>query len=150
MVRDVDKGYKALVDRVFAIRKPKISVGITESTGAAYDGNLSVLDIAIINEFGLGNVPERSFLRAWFDENEGRCRQMVVAMMQSVIAGKRTKEQAIQLLALKFVSEIQARISAGIAPANAPSTIAAKGSSTPLIDKGILRSSISFRIEEGA
>ena len=150
MVRDTDRGYKALVDRVYAIRKPKISVGITETSGAAMDGNLTVLDIAIINEFGLGNVPERSFLRAWFDENEPRTRQMVVAMMTSVIAGKRTKEQAIKLLALRFVAEIQARIVAGIAPANAPSTIKAKGSSTPLIDKGILRSSISFRIEEGA
>lgn len=145
-VKDTDKGYKDLVKRVFGIQKPRISVGVF-SEEAEHGGPLSVLDVAIINEFGLGNVPERSFLRAWFDENESRAYQMCQVMLTTVVQGKRTKEQALQLLAMKFVGEIQQRISQGIPPANAQSTIDKKGSSTPLIDTGQLRSSISFKIE---
>ncbi len=149
-VKDIDKGYTRLVKAVFGLKKPKISVGVFSSE-TEHDSTLSVLDVAIINEFGLG-VPERSFLRAWFDQNEDRSREMVRVMMASVLQGKRTKEQALQILATKFVSEIQQRIANkgnGDYPANAPSTVAKKGSSTPLIDVGQLRSSISWKIDLG-
>ena len=144
---DKDKGYKALVKRVYGMGKPTVSVGILEAEGAqeAAGSNITIAELAAIHEFGLG-VPERSFLRAWFDQNEDRARSFVTELLKAVVKGKYSKEQALELLGTKLQAEIQARISAGIDPANAPSTIARKGSATPLIDTGQLRSSMSYKV----
>jgi hypothetical protein len=142
-VSDKDHGYRALVDRIFTMGKPKIEVGILDG-GKTEDG-MTIVEIATINEFGLG-VPQRSFLRAWFDENEPRAQEAMRRLLVSVVEGKRTKEQALEVFGLWVQGEIQKRISEGIAPANAPSTIAKKGSSTPLVDNGILKSAVSFRV----
>ena len=103
----------------------------------------TVLEIAASNEFGLG-VPRRSFIADWFDQNLQKNEQFIVRMMKAVASGKLTKERAFELIGLKFQGDIQKRISAGIPPANAPATIKAKGSSTPLIDTGQLRQSITY------
>jgi hypothetical protein len=109
------------------------------------DDKLTVLEVAIFNEFGLG-VPERSFIRAYVDANEKRIKEMCRVLALQVLAGKISQEQALELLGLKLVGEIQQRIADGIPPPNAPSTIKAKGSSVPLIDTGQLRSSITHRV----
>ena len=151
-IRDVDHGYRDLLRRVFgaAARRTRIDIGLLSESGGEPDGDsgATVLDVGIFNEFGTDTIPERSFIRAWFDEAEPKLREDLTELMKSVIAGKRTKEQILELLGQKTVGEIQERISAGIDPPNAPSTIAKKGSSTPLIDTGTLRSSISYRVEE--
>lgn len=151
-IRDLDNGYKALVQRVFELDKshPAIAVGILAAQGAEQHGDddLTVIQIAIWNEFGTDKIPARSFIRAWFDENEKRCREQLAALLPSVVSGQRTKAQVLELLGVKWVGEIQARIAAGIDPANAESTIARKGSSKPLIDTGVLRSSISYKVGE--
>lgn len=141
-----DRGYAALVKRVYGLKKPKIKVGIFAEESHK-DSDLTVLEIAVIQEFGTDKIPARSFLRAWFDENREKCHEAVARMMKAVIAGKYTKEQALELLAQRFVGEIQRRIAQGIPPPLAPSTVARKGSSTPLIDKGQLRSSITYVVE---
>ncbi len=145
-VTDTDKGYKALVDRVGSMGKMSVSVGILEGPGAAPHGDTTVLDVATINEFGLG-VPERSFLRGWYDENQQRAAEAMQRLLLSVVQGQRTKEQALNLFGLWVQGEIQKRIAAGIAPANAESTVAKKGSSTPLIDVGQLRSAMTFEVK---
>jgi hypothetical protein len=153
-IRDTDHGYKRLVEQVFGMskRKPRIDVGILEADGArAHDGDLTVIEVAVINEFGGSDSdpPARSFIRAWFDESEGEVREKLVGRMKAVIAGDITREQALEQVALWAVGQIQARIASGIAPPNAPSTIAQKGSSTPLIgETGQLRSSVSHRVRE--
>lgn len=145
-VRDTDRGYRELVDRIFGLKKPKISVGILEGEGAQAHGDTTVADVATINEFGLG-VPERSFLRAWFDENEERAYEALRRLFVSVVEGKRTKEQALDVFGLWVQGQIQQRMADGISPPNAASTIAKKGSSTPLINVGQLRSSVTFKVE---
>lgn len=144
-VRDQDLGYDALVKRIFITGSPKISVGIHEADGAVEHDGLTVVALAAIHEFGLG-VPERSFIRAWFDENQDRAKEALRRLLVSVIEGKRQPDQAVELFAQWAVGELQARIARGIAPGLAESTIAAKGSSVPLIDTGQLRSSISYEI----
>ena len=144
-----DNGYNALVKRVFGLGRPRISVGIHEGEGGAshQDSKLTIAEVAEKNEFGYG-VPERSFIRAWFDLNREKALDVMRRLMEAVVQGKRSKEQILELLGLAFVGEIQKRIAAGIQPANSPYTIARKGSSTPLIDKGQLRSSITYKVQE--
>lgn len=154
-VRDTDHGYKALVGRVFGFGKPQITVGIHADQGSQpkevregseSSGLMSLIKIATIHEFGLGQK-ERSFIRAWFDENQGKCREQMGIMMQSVISGKRTKEQILELLGARWKGEIQKRISAGLSPDILESTKKRKGSDKPLIDTGQLRSAIDYKVK---
>lgn len=147
-VRDRDRGYKALLKRLEDSGKKTVTVGIHEEEGAAQHGDEgpSVAEIGEINEFGLG-VPERSFIRAWVDENtsanDERLRKLATGVVKGTVA---SAEQALDQFGLFAVGSIQQRIADGIEPENAESTIARKGSSTPLIDQGILRSSITSKV----
>jgi hypothetical protein len=146
--KDRDRGYRALVRRVYGMKAPVITVGILSEAGKdTYEDGLTVLEVAVFNEFGTDRIPERSFIRAWFDENEGRLRTALSRMTVSVIAGKRTKEQALELLAQACVGQIQKRIANGISPPNADSTIDRKGSDKPLVDTGQLRSALGYRVD---
>jgi len=148
-IHDADRGYKDLLKRVYGAKSgASIEVGILED-GAHGDDAASIMEIGEFNEFGTATIPERSFIRAWFDEQEPELRVKFAALMESVIEGKRTKEEILELMGQYCVGQIQQRMADGIEPANAPSTIARKGSSTPLIDQGILRSSVSYRVVDG-
>lgn len=107
----------------------------------------TMAEIANEHEFGLG-VPERSWLRAWVDENQPMIQNDLRRAAMRIIEGKLTIQQAADLLGTKYVASIQTRIANGIAPANAPATIERKGSSTPLIDTGQFRSSITYIMEQ--
>lgn len=173
-VSEKDNGYQRLIQQAFnlAKTKPRISVGIltgermTNPAGKApsldaedvhpveagqAEGKkaapVNVIDIAIWNEFGTWNTPSRSFIRAWFDESVGQMRNVLMPQMRSVIKMEITSEIALERVGLWAVGQIQKRIASGIDPENAQSTIDRKGSSKPLIDEGILRSSISYRVE---
>lgn len=172
MVRltEKDKGYAKLVERVFSLAKskPSISVGILEGERKTSPAGrapslaadefhppepsepkappVTILDIGIWNEFGTWNTPARSFIRAWFDESSGRMRDVLVPQMRHVVAGESTPEIALERVGLWAVGQVQKRIADGISPENAQVTKDLKGSSTPLINRGILRSSISYRV----
>lgn len=148
-VRDDDRGYRDLVWRVFQLNAPKISVGVHEEDGAEQreDSDLRVIDIAQIHEFGLG-VPERSFIRAWFDANEPKAKEALTRLLNEVVLGKLSANAAIEQFALWCVGGIQQRMANGIPPPLSPITIDRKGSSVPLINTGQLRSSISYEIQD--
>lgn len=149
-IKDEDRGYRDLVKRLFGLRtKARIDVGILEDKEHGEEGGATLLEIGTYNEFGTATIPERSFIRAWFDEDEPHLREQLAALMASVVEGKRTKEQVLEIMGQYCVGRIQARMAEGVAPPNAPSTVARKGSSTPLIDTGILRASISYRVDGG-
>ncbi len=143
-VKDTDKGYKALFKKIKGPPRT-LRVGILSEAAGASHGAMTVGDIATLHEFGIGQ-PERSFIRAWADEESGKIEIALRKVAESVIRGKYDLATGLERVGALFAASIQARIAGGIAPANAPSTIAKKGSSTPLIDQGILRSSISHEV----
>lgn len=153
-IRDVDHGYQALLHRVYGLaERPSIAVGILSGdVDTAYEDGTTVLDVGIFNEFGTvdangqTHVPARPFIRGWFDENRAQAQRMLTRLLRQVVAGTLTEEQALNQFGAWCVGGIQQRMSAGIPPPNADSTIEKKGSSTPLIDNGILRSSVSYEI----
>jgi hypothetical protein len=145
-VKKVDHGYDAMVKTIYGIGHPEVVVGILAKNAGRNDGGATVLDVAVWNEFGTDTIPARSFLRAWFDESGPAQRALIVALMKAVMTGKTTKEKALELLGQWAQGQIQARIASSIPPPNAPSTVRQKGSSTTLIHRGILRSSISYAV----
>ncbi len=150
-VRVIDRGLNKLLSVFTGKQKTRITVGIHAVDGkephAGGQFGETVADIAALSEFGAPGIPQRSFLRAWFDENQAKTKEATKRMAQSVLKGKRTRAQAIELLAQSFVGQIQRRIAQGIAPPNSPITIALKGSSTPIIETGQVRSAITYAID---
>lgn len=144
-----DKGYDALLKRLTK-RAGRVTVGIHEAEASEEHGEdgTTVGEVAAINELGFG-VPERSFLRAWFDEHETDNAERMRRLTRAVIEGKLGSiEQALERFGLFAVGSIQDRIANGIDPPNAPATVKRKGSSTPLIDDGILRIKITHKVEK--
>lgn len=148
-VSDKDKGYKKLLAKVMG-PKPSVKVGIFGAKGSEqHEGSaLSVLEIATFHEFGLG-VPERSFLRAWCDENGPAAEAFLAKQCEKALAGELTWEQVLERLGLYCVAGIQTKISNNIPPPLADETIKRKGSSVALIDTGQLRSSITYEVTKG-
>lgn len=149
-LKDKDSGYKDLERLVSKLRKNRasVSVGITEESGAKQHSEAaSISEIATIHEFGLG-VPERSWLRGWFDESRAENAEQIKKATKAVIEGRISEEDALELLGMKFVGAIKERISGGgsLAP-NSPQTIARKGSSVPLVDEGRFISSITHEVK---
>ena len=166
------KSYSGKIREVFGTNsRASVSVGVFGAKGDAEHKMpepkkgesraepLTVEDVAKINEFGIG-VPERSFIRSTYDQFIEQWRAMFFALMSRAIAesartGKQlddhVRRKILQRMGLVMQAAMQGRIAAGdISPPNAPSTIARKGSSTPLEDTGQLRSSITIEIDLGA
>jgi hypothetical protein len=143
-----DTGLRRFQQRMQSLAQGEkaVTVGVHSDAGGGYEGGASVLDVATMAEFGIGQ-PQRSFVRAWAEEHKDDANASIRRIAQGVVAGKLDERSALEQLGLWAVGSMQARISAGIEPPNAPSTIAKKGSSTPLIDKGQLRSSITHKVD---
>jgi hypothetical protein len=122
-----------------------VEVGVLGVAASAAKGDVTVGDIATWAEFGIGQ-PQRSWLGGWIDEHEKDLDPIISAELRAILKGDRTREQAAARLGAWIVGSIQQRIADGIDPPNAESTIRQKGSATPLIDTGQLRSSIASRV----
>lgn len=150
-VRVVDRGASRLL-RAVSERGPTVEVGVIGAkgdephTGAGDGGDVTVAQVAEWMEFGTPTIPARSWLRAAIDEFGPELERRISIESRAVISGQRTQEQALARVGVWIVGKIQERIARGIPPALAAGTIARKGSTTPLIDTGQLRSSITSRV----
>jgi hypothetical protein len=159
-VIDRDKGWKKLREQFAAIAasKPVVAVGVTGKRGDAAHVNahgLTVVDIAVVHEFGAGNVPERSFIRSTFDAGKSEYTRLLKGVGAKLAANPAYLPTALKRMGLKVEGDIKSRIAAGISPALHPLTLARKTrksgavATTPLIDSGQLRASITSVVRDG-
>ena len=146
-VSDDARGWSKLAKELASLDSASVLVGIQGPAGDAAHGKsgLTVAEVASIHEFGRG-VPERSFLRATIDINQRRLDSLLLRLAAGVMAGKLTAGHALELMGETAVGMVIERIDDHIPPPNAPSTIARKGSSTPLIDSAQLKGSITYKV----
>ena len=124
-----------------------VAIGLPKGSGSYPDGT-PVIKVGVIHEFGSedGVIPERSWLRSAMDVNRKKHRALIRKLSKSVMSGELTAKNALELLGTQAQSDIQQRIVDVNEPPNAPSTIAAKGSSNPLVDTGLLRQSVTYYV----
>lgn len=141
---ELDKIYKALENTAVLM-----GVQGAEARAKKGDGSTSALMVAAVNEFGSddGHIPERSYIRSTVRTKRKKYLSLVSKLIRRSI--KTTEKLRLDLIGVRAVADIKNTIKAGIAPANAESTIARKGSSKPLVDTGQLINSITHEIEKG-
>lgn len=126
----------------------ELRIGVQGDEAAAQHPNsdMTVGALAEKHELGLG-VPERSWLRAWFDRNQEKCQAETAAAMQLVMTKKLSRKKAMEQLGYKWVELIRDDIVSGkVTPALAASTIKRKGHGVVLWETGTLTNAITFRL----
>lgn len=119
-----------------------------EDDGALTPGaGLTVAEVAAFHEFGTRTIPQRSFIRGWFDESIDANKALIQSQLKLVVQGRLPLETALERVALKCEADVKRRIRNRIPPPLAPATVARKGSSVPLISTGQLRAAIRGKAE---
>lgn len=141
-----DKGWKRIQREVAEARRGGVKVGVLGDAGASEEGT-DLIDIAIYNEFGTRGIPARPFIRGAYDEKRRQLAKRKERLWNLILQGRIGARRALGLLGEEHQGQIQEFMTALSQPPNAPSTIAQKGSSNPLIDTGRLRGSIRWEYE---
>lgn len=91
-------------------------------------------------------IPERSFLRAGFDENADKVLKTTESVLPDVLIGTLSVEQYAKLVGLQLSSAIKKYAVDLKSPPNSEFTIKQKGSSNPLVDTGNMVNSITYEV----
>ncbi len=143
---DVDKGYKKI--RAFAGASGSVKVGVPDTPHQP--SGIPTDEIAKKHEFGDGNVPQRSFLRAWVDANESRITSKARTSLLWALETGAPFNEALGLLGQWSVWGVRAFINKKIPPPLAKATLARKKGEfrkIPLIDTAQLWNSITAEVE---
>lgn len=146
-----DRGLRDLKKRLKKSGQSFVKVGIFgEEADATHAGTKrSNVEIAGFHEFGTGTIPQRSFLRATVDAEEGKIKKLQRTISRNMLKRRITEKKGLGLIGTFVTGEIQKRIRGGIDPKLKPATIRRKGSSKQLIDTGQLVQSITWEVVRG-
>ena len=149
----VDRGLKAIFRRSKRFDGASVTVGIqgTEANAEVEtegEGTFNMASLAAVHEFGSqdGRIPQRSFIRGTIDREKALIFKLLkTAAKRGLVNG--SLEKNLGVVGEKVVAEMVRTIDQSIGlKANAPSTVAAKGSSTPLLNVGTLQRSITHKV----
>lgn len=141
---------KQIETRMVTLGGMVLRVGILGAGASTLEAgsSMTLAEIGMLHEFGApgANIPERSWFRSAIAAHRADIAALHIGTFKKILAGTLEPLAGLELIGLQIVAWIKAGIIAGIAPALAASTIAAKGSSKPLIDHGQLINSITYQV----
>jgi len=137
---DKDHGFNALQKLLASMSTKSVYAGLPG------DVDSDIIVAATANEFGTRDIPERSTFRAVADTRGEEILDLSEDLAGRIVDGDMDGEQALGLMGEFVVGLIKTAIVDLRDPPNAASTIAAKGSSNPLIDSGRTRASVTWEI----
>ena len=147
-----DRVWRGVLKRVSEMKRGTVRVGVMGDAGD--ENGVSLAEIAAFHEFGTSTIPERSFLRSTFYGHAAEgLRMMCEKLSKAIVEGKLDEPRALGLLGTWAVAEVKKTIvnrqtTGPEDQALAAATIAAKGSSLPLVDTGQLINSITYVVEK--
>jgi len=147
IIQDDDRAYRELKVNVATLKDRSIKIGFwgDESTEGT-----SITDYAMYNEFGTSRgIPPRPFMATTFDRNQNQVSKFVEFLAGQIVDGTNTVERVLNVLGAHYQTLVQRTIREAVSWAipNAPSTIAQKGSSSPLIDTGRMVGAVRYEVE---
>ena len=121
--------------------KEKLEIGFFET--ARYPNGTFVAQVAYFNEFGTLNIPMRPFFRNAINKNIKKW----YATLQNGINQNATPSKALAIVGEVARADIVESITSLREPPNAESTIKSKKSTNPLIDTGLMRRSVTYKVK---
>ena len=128
------------------LAEKEVRVGFQAGKAYEEDGT-DICDIAAWNELGTVHIPARPFLRMSVDDNVAKINNFMQQQKKNLAKGVEA-EQVLKEIGIFQKDLIQEKITDGDFAPNAPSTVAKKGSSKPLIDTGRMRQSVNYEIKQ--
>lgn len=92
-------------------------------------------------------IPERSFIRAGYDEKRSEVLSNTDSLLKDVADGTMSAETFLKTVGLYLSSEIKDYATDLSSPSNSPATQKMKGSSNPLWDTGQMIGGISYEVK---
>ena len=128
------------------IRKAGFAILLGVQDAVHEPSGLRMNQIAAIHEYGTadGRVPARAPFAKTMAIHRNKYRDAIKRATKHIL--QTNTFAAPERIGLAAVGDVQQSISAGLAPALKPATVAAKGSSTPLVDTGKFRQSITHKV----
>lgn len=133
----------------------EVAVGVLaeDSMDLSEDGDITLYDKAIRNEYGIG-VPKRAFMRASFEVSDSELKRQAQRIDNEVFNGRQSYESGLDEIGERHKQQIQTVIANGrdyfdlnsvewsLVKKGTPETV------TPLIYTGQLRTSINFKVRK--
>lgn len=110
-----------------------------------YENGESIIDVAIKNNYGMG-VPRRDFMTPSSKKWMKFFSESLDIVRRDILENKIDPDKFLKAMGQKGSDIISKEIIALDTPPNAPSTIAKKGSSNPLVDTGAMARSTTWQI----
>ena len=110
-----------------------------------YENGESIIDVAIKNNYGMG-VPHRDFMTPSSKKWMKFFSESLDIVRRDMLDNKLDSDKFLKAMGQKGSDIISKEIIALDTPQNAPSTIAKKGSSNPLVDTGAMSRSTTWQI----
>lgn len=122
-------------------RKKVLTVGFFDET---YPDGERIGKIATINEYGVPehNQPPRPFMRYTVIKNKKKW----LDILQDILPQNMDVERSLNILGDVVADDVSQMIKAFAIPENAPSTIRKKGFNDPLVDTGLMRDSVGWKV----
>ena len=140
-----DISYQELEKEVRKIIKKsnhKLEIGFFGT--ARYPSGVQVASVAFWHNYGKGNNPARPFFTNAVNNN---AKNWLSIFADCVKRDKEIKvDKALKMVGNKAVADIKKSITELKTPALAQATIDRKKSSNPLIDTGLLRNSVTYKV----
>jgi hypothetical protein len=139
-----DKGWQKMARKLRSLQTKRLYVGLF--AGDKYPDGTDVVDVAMWNHFGTERIPERPFISFTIESREAAIKKRIAASVSLLTEGRSTAGQQLKLIG-KYVSElIKREITLWDTPANAESTVKAKGFNDPLLETGKMRESVRHEV----
>jgi hypothetical protein len=129
-----------------------VEVGVLSGQGADLSAGkgFTMGNLAAVHEYGSdeSHIPARAPIGTTFREGEEEVAKFITDLGGAIVARNLEPQRALEMLGAKGVGMVKKRVARGkyLEPALKQKTIDRKGSSRPLVDKGHLLNSFSFRV----
>ena len=118
-----------------------LTVGFFDET---YPDGTRIGKIATIQEYGAPekNIPPRPFMSTTVMKNRVKWQ----GILQDIIPQEMDVKRCLNILGDVVSNDVSEEIDAWEIPANAPATIEKKGFNDPLVDTGLMRDSVGWKV----
>ena len=152
--REVDHGFKGIIKELKKLEyKPYVKIGYPEKSRDANkkhereDGGesfVTVLDLAIFHEFGTVHSPERSFIRAAFDQNRKKIEKLTKKLLIKIYSNKITVEKSLDILGETILNDIKTFLKNDDVTPTSNRALDDNGST--LVDTGQLLNALTYKV----